>query len=159
MANDPASIFDGVGWLKDTSLLTPENLEAMATSYEARAAQLRKDYKPYMVTRSTGGLFGTGLFAKDFTYEYKPPGSDTAYSYAVQLDQMSKTYKDLAQRIRDNPDKPITDEDLATLDPNGPDVNRETMTVNEGPSRAQLDNALRINASGGFGLNIPTYGS
>jgi len=159
VTTDPTSIFDGIGWLKDSSLLNPDTLESMATQYASRAKSLRDEYKPYMVEKKSGGLFGTGLFAQKQSYLYKPPGSDTANGYAVQLDEMSKTYKDLAQRMRDNPEQGITDDDLAKLDPNGPDVNRDSMVNNSGPSRAQLDHALRINSSGGFGLNIPTYGS
>lgn len=157
--SDPASMFDGIGWLKDVKLLTPDNLEGMAKTYAERAKSLRDEYKPQTVEKKSGGLFGTGLFASKQSYTYKPPGSDTAYSYAVQLDQMSQTYMDLAKRIRDNPDQAITEEELAAMDPNGPDINRETLTKDQTPTRSELDQALRINAGGGFGLRIPTYGS
>jgi len=159
MAGEPGSIFDGIQWLNNTNLLKPELLDQMATDFETRAAKLKKDYASHWEDRSTGGLFGTGLFSKTYRVEIKPPGADTAQSYAIQLDEMSKTYKKMAQQMRDNPDKPLTDAEIAAMDPNGPDVNRGTLTNEQGPSRSQLDQALRINSLGGFGLNIPTYGS
>jgi hypothetical protein len=157
------SQFDMSGLTRE-NMLSPDFYRQMATGLTSQAASLRDRYKPFQETYREphhtflGGLFGRKTTRTRTAY---PDGYQQAMNDATGFENQALYYKALADYIEANPieEAAPTEEELEALDPNGPDVDRGTLTI-QVPNRRQDDQSPTINPfmAGGSGLRIP-YGT
>jgi ABC-type uncharacterized transport system YnjBCD substrate-binding protein len=143
-------------------MLSPAFYRSVAEGLTTSAADLRKRYVPYQETYTEphhsflGGLFGRKSTKTRTAY---PAGYMQAMNDATMYENQATYYKSLADYIEQNPldDSDPTADELAALDPNGPDIGRGSLTITIPPN---TDQSPTINPSmaGGAGLRIP-YGT
>lgn len=142
------------------NLLSPKFYRDVAAGLTSQAGNLRSKYKPYQETYRVphhtffGSLFGKTESATRTAY---PDGYQQAMNDATAFENQATYYKALADYIDANPvkDNTLTPEQIAAMDPNGPDINKQDMIVDI-PSSSEGSPTVR--SYGIPGLRIP-YGS
>lgn len=142
------------------NLLSPKFYRDVAAGLTSQAGDLRSRYKTFQETyREPHHTFFGSLFGKTTarTRTAFPPGYQQAMNDATSFENQAAYYKALADYIDANPvqDAELTPEQIAAMDPNGPDVNRQSLTVDV-PSSAE--GSPTVNSFGLAGLRIP-YGT
>jgi len=152
------------------NLLSPKFYRDMASGLTSQAAGLRDRYKPFEEQyREPHHTFFGSLFGKKTTRTRTayPTGYQQAMNDATMFENQAMYYASLADYIEANPvsedgngGDSVTEEELAAMDPNGPDVDRGALTIEIPANRRQDNQSPTINPFGamGSGLRIP-YGT
>jgi len=158
------------------NLLSPKFYRDMASGLTSQAAGLRDRYKPFEEQyREPHHTFFGSLFGKKTTRTRTayPTGYQQAMNDATMFENQAMYYASLADYIEANPviaqlskdgneiqPEVVTEEELAAMDPNGPDVDRSALTIEIPANRRQNNQSPTINPFGamGSGLRIP-YGT
>ena len=143
------------------NMLSPKFYRDVASGLTTQAMDLRSRYKPYQETYQErhhsffGGMLGKKTTRTRTAY---PAGYQQAMTDATGFENQALYYKALADYIEANPDTGPSEADLAAMDPNGPDVNRGTLTIPAAPTNENLSPTINPFGVAGAGLRIP-YGS
>ncbi len=143
-------------------MLSPDFYRSVSAGLTQSAADLRKRYVPFQETYTEphhtffGSMFGKKTTRTRTAY---PAGYMQAMNDATMFENQATYYKSLADYIEKNPvtDTDPTPEELAALDPNGPDVSRSTLTIAM-PSTEDQSPTINPAMAGAPGLRIP-YGT
>lgn len=143
-------------------MLSPDFYRSVSAGLTQSAADLRKRYVPFQETYTEphhtffGSMFGKKTTRTRTAY---PAGYMQAMNDATMFENQATYYKSLADYIEKNPvtDTDPTPEELAALDPNGPDVSRSTLTIAM-PSTQDQSPTINPAMAGAPGLRIP-YGT
>lgn len=150
------------------NLLSPKFYRDLASGLTSQASGLRDRYKPFEEQyREPHHTFFGSLFGKKTTRTRTayPTGYQQAMNDATMFENQAMYYASLADYIEANPVSEdggdgVTEEELAAMDPNGPDVDRGALTIEIPANRRQDNQSPTINPFGamGSGLRIP-YGT
>lgn len=143
------------------NMLSPQFYRQVADGLTNQVADLRSRYKPYQETYQEphhsffGGLFGRKTTRTRTAY---PTGYQQAMADATGFENQALYYKALADYIEANPDVGPSEADLAAMDPNGPDIDRSTLTIPAAPMSENRSPTINPLGVAGAGLRIP-YGT